>query len=53
MVKFSIDDLKEKGKSPWDGVRNYEARNLLRDHIKVRFFFLMVKKGDLVRRMKD
>lgn len=38
---FSWDDL---GKSPrktttWDGVRNYQARNLLRDEIK---------KGDLV-----
>ena len=24
---FSIDDLKQKGTSPWDGVRNYAARN--------------------------
>lgn len=27
---FSIDDLQEKGKSPWDGVRNFSARNQLR-----------------------
>jgi predicted RNA-binding protein with PUA-like domain len=33
---FSIDDLAKKpGKtSPWDGVRNYQVRNLLRDTIK-------------------
>lgn len=33
---FSIDDLKERpgGIEPWDGVRNYQARNLLRDQIK-------------------
>ena len=33
-VKFSINDLKSIHNSPWDGVRNYEARNLLRDKIK-------------------
>lgn len=34
---FSIDDLAKKPKSTegWDGVRNYQARNLLRDDIKV------------------
>jgi predicted RNA-binding protein with PUA-like domain len=34
---FSIDDLKNspKGISSWDGVRNYQARNLLRDEIRV------------------
>jgi len=33
---YSIDDLgKEKGKTTtWEGVRNYQARNLLRDEIK-------------------
>ncbi len=31
---FSIDDLERKGTEPWDGVRNYQARNLLRDEIK-------------------
>lgn len=38
---FSIDDLKARGAKgePWDGVRNYQARNMLRDE---------VKKGDLV-----
>ncbi len=24
---FSIDDLQHLGKAPWDGVRNYQARN--------------------------
>ena len=32
---FSIDDLKEVGTEPWDGVRNYEARNIMRDDMKV------------------
>ena len=38
---FGIDDLKARGKKgePWDGVRNYQARNMLRDDIK---------KGDLI-----
>ena len=33
---FSIDDLREApdGTTLWDGVRNYQARNLLRDEIK-------------------
>lgn len=37
---FSIDDLARRPKqtSPWDGVRNYQVRNMLRDQIK---------KGDL------
>src|SRR6187402_930031 len=32
---FSIDDLKRKGSEPWDGVRNYQARNFMRDGMKV------------------
>jgi predicted RNA-binding protein with PUA-like domain len=37
---FSIDDLRTRpGKmEPWDGVRNYQARNMMRDEMK---------KGDL------
>ena len=27
---FSIDDLRKLGKSPWDGVRNYQARNFMK-----------------------
>src|SRR5437016_1012434 len=34
---FSIQDLKNRPKQiePWDGVRNYQARNMLRDQMKV------------------
>ena len=28
---YSIDDLKRDGTEPWDGVRNYQARNFMRD----------------------
>ena len=35
---FSIDDLKKKRRSSWDGVRNYQARNMMRDDMR---------KGDL------
>lgn len=30
---YSIDDLKRDGTTFWDGIRNYQARNLLRDDI--------------------
>lgn len=33
--KYSIDDLKKDGKTPWDGVRNYAARNSMRDDMKI------------------
>lgn len=36
---FSIDTLKVKKKSGWDGVRNYQARNYMRDDMRL---------GDLV-----
>lgn len=34
---FSLDDLKRSpgGVAPWDGVRNFQARNLLRDELAV------------------
>ena len=35
---FSIDDLKQKTQSPWDGVRNYQARNFMKS----------MEEGDLV-----
>ncbi|MEI8134794.1 MAG: EVE domain-containing protein [bacterium] len=34
---YSIDDLKSDGSTEWTGVRNYQARNTLRD---------LMKKGD-------
>ena len=34
---FSIDDLKAQGATgtPWNGVRNYQARNMLRDAMRI------------------
>jgi predicted RNA-binding protein with PUA-like domain len=29
--EFSIDDLKTRKSEPWSGVRNYQARNFIRD----------------------
>lgn len=31
---FSIDDLKKQNVTIWDGVRNYQARNIMRDEMK-------------------
>jgi predicted RNA-binding protein with PUA-like domain len=31
---YSIDDLKRDKKTSWDGVRNYQARNFIRDDMK-------------------
>ena len=36
---YSIDDLKRDKRTPWGGVRNYQARNFMRDDMRV---------GDLV-----
>lgn len=32
---YSIDDLKRDGSEPWDGIRNYQARNMMRDDMKI------------------
>ncbi len=32
---LSIDSLKTLKKTPWDGVRNYQARNYMRDDMKL------------------
>jgi predicted RNA-binding protein with PUA-like domain len=32
---FSIDALAKKGKTCWDGVRNYQARNYIRDQMAI------------------
>ncbi|MGZ3651989.1 MAG: EVE domain-containing protein [Bdellovibrionota bacterium] len=32
---FSIADLKKKKRAGWDGVRNYQARNFMRDGMKL------------------
>ncbi|MCE3002254.1 MAG: EVE domain-containing protein [Xanthomonadaceae bacterium] len=33
--EFSIDDLARRKVEPWTGVRNYQARNFMRDQMKV------------------
>jgi len=32
---YSIDDLELNGREPWDGIRNYQARNFMRDEMRV------------------
>ena len=32
---YSIDDLQRDGTTTWNGVRNFLARNYMRDHMKV------------------
>ncbi|HKI57238.1 MAG TPA: EVE domain-containing protein [Trueperaceae bacterium] len=32
---YSFDDLERDGRTMWDGVRNYQARNFMRDEMRV------------------
>ena len=32
---FSIDDLQQANIEPWDGIRNYQARNFMRDQMQI------------------
>ena len=32
---YSFDDLLKDGRTPWDGVRNYQARNFMRDDMEI------------------
>jgi predicted RNA-binding protein with PUA-like domain len=32
---YSYDDLVKDGSTPWDGVRNYQARNFMRDKMRI------------------
>ncbi len=32
---YSIDDLKKDKREPWDGIRNYQVRNMFRDQMKI------------------
>ena len=32
---YAIDDLERDGKTSWEGVRNFQARNVLRDQMQV------------------
>lgn len=45
---FSIDDLKKNNVEMWDGVRNYQVRNMMRDEMKVgdRALFYHSSAGD-------
>ncbi|MBT8098984.1 MAG: EVE domain-containing protein, partial [Gammaproteobacteria bacterium] len=31
---YSIDDLERDGREMWDGIRNYQARNMMRDDMR-------------------
>ena len=32
---YSIDDLERDGREMWDGIRNYQARNMMRDDMTI------------------
>jgi len=32
---YSIEDLERDGRDMWDGIRNYQARNMMRDDMKI------------------
>jgi predicted RNA-binding protein with PUA-like domain len=32
---YSIDDLERDGRDMWDGIRNYQARNMMRDEMRI------------------
>lgn len=32
---YSIDDLERDGTEPWDGIRNYQSRNMMRDDMQI------------------
>ncbi len=53
---FSIDDLKRNKVEPWDGIRNYQVRNMIRDdmHIgdHVLFYHSNAKEIGVVGEMK-
>lgn len=33
--EYSIDDLAKAGRDHWDGIRNYQVRNMMRDDMRV------------------
>ena len=53
---FSIDDLERDGRDMWDGIRNYQARNMMRDEMrvgdKVFFYHSNCKEPGIVGVMK-
>ena len=42
---YSIDDLKRDKRTHWDGVRNYQARNFMRDQMKAGDWVLFYHSG--------
>ena len=32
---YGIDDLERDRREPWDGIRNYQARNMMRDDMRI------------------
>ena len=41
---YNIDDLARDKIEPWDGIRNYQVRNMIRDDMKkVIWLFLSLK----------
>jgi len=42
---YSIDDLKRDGSTDWSGVRNFAARNFMRDHMKPGHLILYYHSG--------
>ncbi len=53
---YSIDDLQRDGRERWDGIRNYQARNMMRDEMrigdKVFFYHSSCKEPGVVGIMK-
>ncbi len=53
---YSIDDLERDGREPWDGIRNYQARNMMRDGMaigdEVFFYHSNCKEPGIVGVMK-
>ncbi len=53
---YGIEDLERDGKEPWDSIRNYEARNFMRDQMKIGdlalFYHSNVKPPEIVGLME-
>ena len=52
---FGIDDLAARPKATehWDGVRNYQARNMMRDQMKVGDQVLFEHETDALRSLAE
>lgn len=53
---YGIDDLERDGREPWDGIRNYQVRNMIRDDMQIGdealFYHSRVKEPAAVGLMK-